>query len=100
MARNIWGSGRELDYRDLMVPLGPITAKPSVLVKKGVEVGDGQERRLKLEREVRVRLESICSNLTEAEFQKLIEKIAENSINADVRSARFGYEHRAILRRG
>ena len=45
------------------------------------------EKRLKLEGEIRVRLKSICSKLGDEEFDKLVEKIADNSIRSDARSA-------------
>ena len=53
-------------------------------------MGDQQERQLKLKGEIRQRLASICSNLSEPDFQDLIEKIAANYVKADARMLRFG----------
>lgn len=49
-------------------------------------VGDRQDRRTKLKGEIRQRLKSICANLSERDFQDLVEKIADNQLRGDARA--------------
>ena len=52
-------------------------------------MGDRQERELKLKKEIRDRLKDVCSNLSPAEFQELIDKIASNQLKGEYRPLRL-----------
>jgi hypothetical protein len=52
-------------------------------------VGDRQERELKLKEEIRHRLAEVCSNLGPAEFEELIDKIADNQLKGEYRPFRL-----------
>ena len=40
---------------------------------------------MKLKDEIRHRLETICSNLNEKDFEQLVEQIADNSLKGELR---------------
>lgn len=52
-------------------------------------MGERLEREQKLKEEIRQRLETICDNLTPAEFEKLIDTIATNQIKGEKRPYRL-----------
>ena len=52
-------------------------------------MGDRQERELGLKEEIRKRLAGICSNLSPAEFEKLIDQIAANQLKGEYRPYRL-----------
>jgi hypothetical protein len=52
-------------------------------------VGERQEREVKLKEEIRHRLGELCSNLSPAEFEELIDQIAANQLKGEYRPFRL-----------
>ena len=48
-------------------------------------MGDRLERERKLKEEIRQRLKGVCSNLSQTEFEELIDKIAANQLKGEYR---------------
>ena len=47
------------------------------------------DKRLRLQDEIRQRLKGVCGNLAAADFQELIERIADNTIKSEARMCQF-----------
>ena len=59
-------------------------------------MGDRLERELTLKDEIRQRLKSICSNLSQREFDELIDQIARNQLKTEYRPFRLGAVARGL----
>ncbi len=59
-------------------------------------MGERAERRLKLESEIRNRLECVCSELPKDDFDRLIEKIADNTIKSETRTGQMPRVNRNV----
>jgi hypothetical protein len=68
--------------------------------KKGLKLIDESQKRSKLQAEIRKRLECVCGDMAEDDFEDLIGKIADNSLKADARLSEFGFGSRPVRMTG